>query len=85
MYSKDMVIMCKDGLHSKVASDFVQVASKFKSSITAETDECRVDAKSLLALLSLKIFCGTPLTITADGVDEKEAVNALYAVASQTN
>ncbi|MBQ8381080.1 MAG: HPr family phosphocarrier protein [Clostridia bacterium] len=68
------------GLHAGPASLFVQKASSFKSSIWVEKDDCRVNAKSLLGILSLGITKGTTITIIADGADEAEAVNGLSAL-----
>lgn len=68
------------GLHAGPASLFVQKASSFRSSIWVEKDDCRVNAKSLLGILSLGITKGTTITIIADGADEAEAVNGLSAL-----
>ena len=65
------------GLHAGPASLFIQKANSFKSSIWVEKDERRVNAKSLLGVLSLGIVKGTTITLIADGADEKEAVGAL--------
>ncbi|MEE1024533.1 MAG: HPr family phosphocarrier protein, partial [Acutalibacteraceae bacterium] len=56
---------------------FIQRANEFKSSIWVEKEERRVNAKSLLGVLSLGILCGTSIRIIADGADETEAVDAL--------
>ena len=65
------------GLHAGPASHFIQKANSFKSSIWVEKDDCRVNAKSLLGILSLGISKGTSITIIADGVDESDAVKGL--------
>ena len=52
-------------------------ANEFKSGIWVEKDDRRVNAKSLLGVLSLGIVKGTTITLIADGADEKEAVGAL--------
>ena len=80
MYSKEVVLQNQVGLHARPATFFIQKANEFKSSIWVEKDERRVNAKSLLGVLSLGIARGTAITIIADGVDEKESVDALIAL-----
>ena len=65
------------GLHERPATFFIQKANEFKSSIWVEKEERRVNAKSLLGVLSLGIVGGTNIRIIADGSDEEEAVNSL--------
>ena len=65
------------GLHARPATFFIQRANEFKSSIWVEKDERRVNAKSLLGVLSLGIVKGTSISIIADGSDEEEAVKTL--------
>ena len=74
---KDVLVQNQVGLHARPATFFIQKANEFKSSIWVEKDERRVNAKSLLGVLSLGIVKGTTITLIADGADEKEAVNAL--------
>jgi len=61
----------------QTATYFIQKANEFKSGIWVEKEERRVNAKSLLGVLSLGIMKGTTVTLIADGSDEKEAVDAL--------
>jgi phosphocarrier protein len=77
MYSKDAQVENKVGLHARPATYFIQKANEFKASIWVEKDERRVNAKSLLGVLSLGIVGGTPVKIIADGTDENAAVTAL--------
>ena len=77
MVSKEVVINNQVGLHARPATFFIQKANEFKSSIWIEKDERRVNAKSLLGVLSLGIVKGTPMTIIADGVDESVAIATL--------
>ena len=77
MYMKEAVVNNQVGLHARPATFFIQKANEFKSSIWVEKDEQRVNAKSLLGVLSLGIVKGTTITLIADGADEKEAVEAL--------
>ena len=82
MYMKEAVVNNQVGLHARPATFFIQKANEFKSSIWVEKDERRVNAKSLLGVLSLGIVKGTTITLLADGSDEKEAVAALSELVS---
>ncbi len=77
MCSKQVVINNQIGLRARPATFFIQKANEFKCSIQVEREERRVNAKSLLGVLSLGIVKGTVVTIIADGVDEDEAIVAL--------
>ena len=77
MFSKGVVVQNQVGLHARPATFFIQKANEFKSSIWVEKDERRVNAKSLLGVLSLGITKGTSIVIIADGADEQEAVATL--------
>lgn len=77
MLSKIVVINNQVGLHARPATFFIQKANEFKSSIWIEKDDRRVNAKSLLGVLSLGIVKGTEINIVADGVDENEAITRL--------
>ena len=80
MYVKEAMVNNQVGLHARPATFFIQKANEFKSSIWVEKDERRVNAKSLLGVLSLGIVKGTAINLIADGADEKEAVEALVAL-----
>ena len=82
MYSQEAVVNNQVGLHARPATFFIQKANEFKSAIWVEKDERKVNAKSLLGVLSLGIVKGTPIKLIADGPDEKEAVEALYKMIS---
>ena len=77
---KDVLVQNQVGLHARPATFFIQKANEFKSSIWVEKDERRVNAKSLLGVLSLGIVGGTSIDIIADGSDEQEAVESLVAL-----
>ena len=77
MYRKDVMVQNQVGLHARPATFFIQKANEFRSSIWIEKEERRVNAKSLLGILSLGIIGGTQIKIIADGADEQAAVNAL--------
>ena len=77
MISRDIVITNTSGLHARPATFFIQKANSYKSSIWIEKDERKVNAKSLLGVLSLGIAKGMTVTLIADGQDEEEALNGL--------
>ena len=77
MVSKDVVVNNQVGLHARPATFFIQKANEFKSSIWVEKEERRVNAKSLLGVLSLGIVGGTSIRIIVDGPDEEAALAAL--------
>ena len=82
MYTREITVKNEVGLHARPATYFIQKANEFKSSIWVEKDERRVNAKSLLGVLSLGIVKGTSINLIADGPDEKEAVEALVELIS---
>lgn len=80
MVIKETTVNNQVGLHARPATFFIQKANEFKCSIWMEKDERRVNAKSLLGVLSLGIIKGTAVTIIAEGPDEQEAVDSLAAL-----
>lgn len=84
MLSKEVVVNNQVGLHARPATFFIQKSNEFKSSIWVEKNNRRVNAKSLLGVLSLGITKGTQITIIADGTDEQEAVDALVHLIGTT-
>ncbi|MBO4734343.1 MAG: HPr family phosphocarrier protein [Clostridia bacterium] len=77
MCVRDVVIHNQVGLHARPATFFIQKANEYKSSIWVEKDERKVNAKSLLGVLSLGIVGGTTIKIIADGVDAEQALEGL--------
>ncbi len=77
MIVKEVVINNQVGLYARPATFFIQKANEFNCSIWVEKDERRVNAKSLLGVLSLGIVKGTRIKIIADGSDEVEAIETL--------
>ena len=77
MISRSITIKNGVGLHARPATFFRQKANSYNSSIWVEKEDCRVNAKSLLGVLSLGIEKGMTVTFIADGVDEAEAINGL--------
>ncbi len=82
MYSKEVLVSNQVGLHARPATFFIQKANEFKANIWVEKDERKVNAKSLLGVLSLGITKGVNIQITAEGNDEELAVNALAELIS---
>ena len=80
MISRSVTIQNTQGLHARPATFFIQKANSFKSSIWVEKEDCRVNAKSLLGVLSLGIVKGTSITLIADGADEADAIDGLVTL-----
>ena len=77
MFSKEVVVRCESGLHNKQATFFVQKANEFDSSIWLACDNRKMNAKSLLGIMSMGIITGAVVTLSASGPDAEAAVNAL--------
>ena len=77
MFNKEVVVRCESGLHNRQATYFVQKANEFESSIWLESANRKMNAKSLLGIMSLGIVTGASVSLSANGVDEEAAVNAL--------
>ena len=77
MCMKDVEVKNQVGLHARPATFFIQKANEYKSSIWVEKEERRVNAKSLLGILSLGIVGGAKIRIIADGSDEQLSVDGL--------
>ncbi len=77
MIKREVTVSNQVGLHARPATFFIQKANEFRSSIWVEKDERRINAKSLLGVLSLGIIKGTVINIIADGADEEQAADAL--------
>ena len=77
MISRTVTVNNNHGLHARPATFFIQKANSYRSSIWVEREDRRVNAKSLLGVLSLGIVKGTTITLIADGADEEEALSGL--------
>lgn len=77
MFSKEVVVRCESGLHNRQATYFVQKANEFECSIWVESDNRKMNAKSLLGIMSLGIVTGASVVLSASGADTESAVNAL--------
>lgn len=80
MINKEIVVCCESGLHNRQATYFVQKANEFESSIWLESANRKMNAKSLLGIMSLGIVTGATVTLTAVGSDAQAAVDALDAL-----
>ena len=80
MFAEKTVVMCKPGLHNDKLTYFIQRANDFKSSIWIEAEERKINAKSLLGVMSMAIAAGTEIILSAEGPDEEEAVESLAAM-----
>ena len=80
MVKKEMTITNNIGLHARPATFFIQKANSFKSSIWIEKDDRKVNAKSLLGVLSMGLAKGMVVTLIADGQDENAALEALVSL-----
>ena len=79
-FNKEVVVRCESGLHNRQATYFVQKANEFECSIWLESGNRKMNAKSLLGLMSLGIVTGATVNLFAQGSDAEAAVNALEAL-----
>jgi len=80
MFNKEVIVRCESGLHNKQVTYFVQKANEFRSSVWLESENRRMNAKSLLGIMSLGIVTDAVVTLSAEGPDAEDAVNALDAM-----
>ncbi len=85
MISKNVTVTNPVGLHARPATFFIKKANEYRSSVWIENDSRRVNAKSLLGILSLGIVNGTEISIVADGPDEDDAVAGLEELLKELN
>jgi phosphocarrier protein len=83
MITKEVVVRCESGLHNKQATYFVQKANEFSCSIWLESENRRMNAKSLLGIMSLSVVTGSAVTICAEGADAEAAIAALETMLQQ--
>lgn len=77
MFTKEVIVRCESGLHNKQTTYFVQKANEFESNIRLESGNRKMNAKSLLGIMSLGVISGATVTLSAEGPDEEAAVTAL--------
>jgi catabolite repression HPr-like protein len=83
MVEKQVEVRLKTGLQARPAALFVQEANRFKSDVFLEKDGRKVNAKSIMGLMSLAIGSGTIIQLIVDGRDEEEAIYALQQFVEQ--
>ena len=84
MITKDMTIEISTGLEARLVAVFVQVASQFESSIYVQHDNKRVNAKSIMGMMTLGLPVGENITVSAEGTDEEEAIKEIGNYLSDT-
>ena len=77
MVTKEVVVRCESGLHNKQAAYFVQKANEFDCVVCVSVGNRKMNAKSLLGIMSLGVITGATVTLTADGISAEQAVAAL--------
>ncbi|MDR1391890.1 MAG: HPr family phosphocarrier protein [Clostridiales bacterium] len=77
MFSREIKILNDIGIRARIATFFIQKANEFNSTICIEKNEIKINAKSLLGVLSLEVTKGDVVKISAEGTDERNAVYAL--------
>ena len=80
MICKEIIVRCESGLHNNQATYFVQKANEFECGVWLESGSRKMNAKSLLGIMSLGIVTGATVTLSADGKDEQAAAEALEAL-----
>lgn len=80
MIREDVTIVNALGLHARAAARFVQLAGRFRSKVRVSRDGRQVDGKSIMGILLLAAAKGAVITISADGIDEADALQALAAL-----
>lgn len=83
MINKDVFVRCESGLHNRQATYFVQKANEFNCNVWLESGNRKINAKSLLGIMSLGIVTGATITLAADGADEQNAIKALENLLQQ--
>ncbi|AKG05090.1 phosphocarrier protein HPr [Salimicrobium jeotgali] len=83
MEKRDMKVTASEGVHARPATSLVQVAGKYESDINLEYNGKSVNMKSIMGVMSLGIPSGSEITFSAEGSDEKEAVEAIAQKAKE--
>lgn len=84
MLEKKITVKIPTGLEARPVAMFVQVASQFESNIYVTLQEKKVNAKSIMGMMSLGVLENEELLISADGVDEQEAIDGLEKYLCET-
>ena len=80
MTSRSATVVNQLGMHARAAAKFVHLATRFQSQVKVAREGRQMDGKSIMGILLLAAACGSTITITADGADEQDAVEALAAL-----
>jgi phosphocarrier protein len=80
MTTQEVTVVNRLGMHARAAAKFVHLATRFQARVLVARDARQMDGKSIMGLLLLAAACGSTLTVSADGSDELEAVQALTAL-----
>ena len=80
MISREVIVVNRLGMHARAAAKFVHVATRYAAQIRVTRDSRQMDGKSIMGILLLAAARGSTITISADGSDERDAVNALVAL-----
>lgn len=80
MFSKEIIVRCESGLHNRQATYFVQKANEFDCNIWLESGSRKMNAKSLLGIMSLGIVTGASVVLSSEGANAEAAVNALESL-----
>lgn len=83
MVEKQVEVKLKTGLQARPAALFVQEANRFSSEVFVEKDGKKVNAKSIMGLMSLAVSTGAVITLIVNGSDEEEAIEALASYVEQ--
>jgi catabolite repression HPr-like protein len=84
MVEKKVTVQLKSGLQARPAALFVQEANRFSSDVFVEKEGKKVNAKSIMGIMSLAVGSGSELVLAVDGPDENEAIEALAEFVSKT-
>lgn len=82
MIKKEAVICLENGLEARPVALLVQVASQYDSAVYIEYGDKRVNAKSIMGMMTLVLVAGDKVTVSADGADEDTAVDAIVTYLS---
>ena len=80
MISRDVTVVNRLGMHARAAAKFVHLATRYSSQVRVSRDARQMDGKSIMGILLLAAACGSTITISAEGTDELDAVDALAAL-----
>ena len=80
MVTSSVTVVNRLGMHARAAAKFVHLATRFSAHVRVAREGREMDGKSIMGILLLAAACGSTITISANGVDERDAVDALTAL-----